>query len=58
MKLESLKTEEDYERALKRLEDIFDSKAGTKEGEELRILGMLIEKYEDEHFPIDPNRTH
>ena len=53
MKIKPIKTEQDYEQTLERLEEIFDSKAGTKEGDELEILGMLIESYENEHFPID-----
>ena len=48
-----LKTEKDYEKALERLEQIFDAKQGTKEGDELEILSILIEKYEDEYYPID-----
>lgn len=48
-----LKTRKDYEQALERLEVIFDAKKGSKEGDELEILGMLIEQYENEHFPID-----
>ena len=31
---------------------IFDSKKGTDEGDELEILGMLIENYENEKFPV------
>ena len=31
---------------------IFDSKKGTEKGDELDILGMLIENYENEKFPI------
>jgi len=31
---------------------IFDSKKGTDKGDELEILGMLIENYENEKFPI------
>jgi HTH-type transcriptional regulator/antitoxin HigA len=37
---------------LERLELIFDSKKGSANGDELEILGILIEKYEDEYFPI------
>jgi len=37
---------------LERLELIFDSKKGSANGDELEILGILIEKYENEHFPI------
>ena len=53
MTLKLLKTKKDYEQALERLEVIFDAKKGSKEGDELEILGMLIERYENEHFPID-----
>ncbi|MBA5791718.1 helix-turn-helix domain-containing protein [Flavobacterium sp. xlx-214] len=53
MKLRPIKTEQDYQAALERLEAIFDALPGTEESDELEILGMLIEKYEKEHFPID-----
>ena len=53
MKLKPIKTEQDYFQALERLEIIFDANAGTKEGDELEILGILIDKYESEHFPIE-----
>jgi HTH-type transcriptional regulator/antitoxin HigA len=36
-----------------RLENIFDAKKGTTEGDELEILSLLIEKYENEKFPLD-----
>lgn len=53
MKLRLLKTEKDYQEALIRLEDIFEAIPGTEQGDELDILGVLIEKYENEHFFID-----
>ena len=49
MEIKPIKTEQDYSDALMRLEEIFDA----KEGDELEVLGILIEKYEDENFPID-----
>ncbi|MEZ4772326.1 MAG: helix-turn-helix domain-containing protein [Bacteroidia bacterium] len=52
MNIKLIKTEADYENALARLEEIFDTPKGSPEGDELEILGMLIEKYEDEHYPI------
>ncbi len=54
MKIKVIKTEEDYTKALKRLEVIFDAPANTSDGDEAELLGILIEKYEDEHYPIDP----
>jgi len=53
MEIKPIKTEQDYNQALERLEHIFDAKKETKEGDELEVLGILIEKYEDDYFPID-----
>lgn len=53
MQIKPIKTEQDYQLALARLEKIFTAKPGTKDGDELEILGILIEKYEQEHFPVD-----
>ena len=52
MTLKLLKTKKDYQSALKRLEIIFDAKPGTSQSNELEVLAILIEKYEDEHYPI------
>jgi HTH-type transcriptional regulator / antitoxin HigA len=52
MNINLIKTENDYNQALERLEVIFDAKKGTTEGDELEILGMLIDQYENDHFPI------
>lgn len=53
MNVKPIKTKKDYEQALERLEIIFDAKKGTPEGDELEILGILINQYEDEYFPVD-----
>jgi HTH-type transcriptional regulator/antitoxin HigA len=53
MKIKAIKTEEDYREALERLEAIFDVKSDSIEGDELEVLGILIDQYESEHFPID-----
>ncbi len=52
MKIRAIKTEEDYQKALKRLQEIFHSQAGTVEGDEAEVISILIEKFEDEHYPI------
>ncbi len=52
MNIKLIKTEEDYQTALARLEKIFDAKLNTKEGDELEVLSLLIEKYENEMYPI------
>lgn len=52
MNLKPIKNEQDYQNALARLEVIFDAKRDSSEGDELEILGVLIDQFENEHFPI------
>ena len=52
MNIKPIKTKKDYEEALARLEVIFDAKKGTRDGDELELLGMLVDNYENEKFPI------
>ncbi len=53
MTIKPIKSKKDYQAALTRLEQIFDAKPGTKDGDELEILGILIEKYEQDRYAID-----
>ena len=48
-----IKTEKEYQKALKRLDTIFDSKKRSKNGDELELLSLLIDNFEKEKFPID-----
>ena len=50
-----IKSEKDYNTALKRIEEIIelDPAIGTKEADELEVLGILIQKYEDERYPME-----
>jgi HTH-type transcriptional regulator/antitoxin HigA len=52
MDISPIRNEKDYKKALERLEVIFDAKRGTKEGDELEILAILIDNYENENFPV------
>jgi HTH-type transcriptional regulator/antitoxin HigA len=52
MTIKPIKTKKEYQHAMERLEVLFDSRKGTEEGDELEVLSILIEKYEDEQFPI------
>ena len=53
MEIKPIKTDKDYNQALERLETIFDAKKGSPEGDELEVLGILVDQYENEHFPIE-----
>ena len=51
-----IKSEEDYNIALNRIEEIFDAKPGSPEFDEMELLVKLVEIYEDEKYPISsPN---
>jgi len=52
MNISPVKTEKDYKKALVRLEEIFDATLGSKKGDELEILSILVDKYENEKFPV------
>jgi len=52
MKITPIRNEKDYQKALERLELIFDAKKGSEHGDELEILSILIDRYENENFPI------
>ncbi len=50
-----ISTKSDYKDALERIESLMEiSKKSRKENAELDILATLVERYEEEHFPISP----
>ena len=53
MEIKPIKTENDYNKALQRLELIFDAHPNSKQGDEAEILSLLIDNYENKHYPID-----
>lgn len=48
-----IKTAQEYQAALNRLDAIFDSKKDSNTADELELLAFLIEKYENETNPIE-----
>jgi len=56
MEIKVLKTEQEYDAALKEIEKIFDDapKKNTPDGDKFELLGMVIENYEEAHYPIAP----
>lgn len=53
MEIRPIKTEDDYNDALARIDAVINAKPGTDEGAELDVLATLVEAYEREHFPIE-----
>ncbi len=50
MDLKPIRNEKDYLNALNKLEEIFDAKKGTEQGDELEILSILIDNFENKNF--------
>ena len=55
MKLKPIRSDLELETALKRIDELWGAKPGTAKGDELDVLTLLVEKCEDEHFPIPPS---
>ena len=48
----TIKTEDQYQQYLNRIDEIFDAKPGSQAGEELDLLLVLVKLYEDDHYPV------
>lgn len=53
MEIRLIKNTKDYEKALKRMEILFDAEKDTEESDEADILAILIDDYEKKHYPIE-----
>jgi HTH-type transcriptional regulator/antitoxin HigA len=59
MKTKILKTAQEYNEACKRIYTLINNKENaiegdSPEGEEIELLSLLVEKYEQEHYPVEP----
>ena len=54
MEIKPIRNKLDYERTLREVERLMESKPGTAEEDRLDVLATLVEAYESKHFPIDP----
>lgn len=54
MHLSPIRTEADYEKVLERIDILMElePEIGSREGDELEILALLVEKYEEQHWQI------
>jgi len=53
MDIRLIKTENDYQLALDRLDKIFDAPENSPESDEADLLALLIDEYENKHYPIE-----
>ena len=52
MRLKPIRNDKELDRALERIAELWGAKPGTTRGDELDVLMLIVEKYEEEHFPI------
>ena len=53
MVIHPIKTEDDYNKTMLRIDALMDALPGIEEGDELDVLVTLVEAYERDHFPIE-----
>ena len=53
MSIKPIRTEQDYENTLLRVDELMDALPNTAEFDELDILVTLVEAYEEKHYKID-----
>jgi HTH-type transcriptional regulator / antitoxin HigA len=53
MNIAPIKTQRDYRRALKRIENLISAKRGTAAGDHVDILVTLVEAWERRHCRLD-----
>src|SRR3954465_14209455 len=52
--IKPIRTEKDYDAALREVERLWGAKSGTVEGGRLDVLATLIEAYEEKKYAMDP----
>ncbi len=52
MQIKPIRSEADYQAALKEIDSLVESQPGTPEGDRMDVLVTLVEAYEAKHFPI------
>ena len=53
IQIRSIRTEQDHEAAVARIEVLMSARSGSVEGDELDVLATLVDAYESKHHAID-----
>lgn len=53
MNVHLIHNEAEYQATLKMIRELWDAPEGTPESETLEILSLVVNKYEEEHYPIE-----
>ena len=52
MELKPIRNKKEHRAALEEIEALWSAKEGSREADRLEVLALLVERYEQEHFPI------
>lgn len=52
MKIKPIKTEDDYNQALKQIDELIDCNENSTEEAELEVISLLVWDYEEKHYKI------
>ena len=52
MEIKPIRSDADYQAALKEIENLITSQTNTPDGDKMDVLVTLVEAYETKHFPI------
>jgi HTH-type transcriptional regulator/antitoxin HigA len=52
--IKPIKSDKELDAALREISRIFHARPGTKDGDRVEILTLLVEAYEKEHYPMPP----
>jgi len=53
MEIRTIKTEEDYKNVMSAIDGLLNAAVGSQEAEQLEILSILVEDFENRHYKID-----
>ena len=53
MNIQAIYNKEDYQKALKKVEELMDAKPDTREFDALNVLSILVENFENTHYKIN-----
>ncbi len=53
MNIKPIKTEKDYSNTLSQIERLMEAKPNTSQMDELEVLTILVEAYEEQHYKIE-----
>jgi HTH-type transcriptional regulator/antitoxin HigA len=53
--IKPIRDEQGYTQALKRVEELWGAEIGSPDGDELDVLLILVDAYEEKHYPMPPS---